>query len=66
MLCHFRTLLLVSVLAQKGLAQCYIDVDCGGSTVPASSYEECCDGTDSGVSFSDGSNCTACLLGKPF
>ena len=66
MLCHFRTLLLVSVLAQKSLAQCFTDVDCRGSTVPASSYQECCNGTGSGVSYSDGSNCTACSLGKPF
>ena len=67
MLCHLRTLLLVlSVLAKESLAQCYIDVDCGRSTVPASSYEECCDGTGSGVSYLDGDSCTACLLGKPF
>ena len=66
MLCHFWTLLLVSVLAEKSLAQCFTDVDCGGSTVPASSYQQCCDGTGSSVSYFDGDNCTACLLGKPF
>ena len=66
MLCHFWTLLLVSVLAQKSLAQCFTGADCGGSTVPASSYQQCCDGTGSGVSYFDGDSCTACLLGKPF
>ena len=63
MLCYVRTLLLVVVLTEESLAQCFTDVDCGGSTVPATSYQECCNGTGSGVSYSDGSNCTACLLG---
>ena len=51
MLCYVRTLMLVVVLAEESLAQCFTDVDCGGSTVPATSYEECCNGTGSGVSY---------------
>ena len=63
MLCHLRILLLVVVIG-KSLAQCFTDTDCGESTVPASSNEECCDGT--GSSYFDGHNCTACEIGKQY
>ena len=54
-------LLFVSLLPGQGFSQCFTGTNCTGGEVVALDKRDCCVGTDDGLSFSDGSNCTLCI-----
>ena len=54
-------LLFVSLLPGQGFSQCFTGTNCTGGEVVALDGRDCCVGTDDGLSFSDGSNCTLCI-----
>ena len=53
-------LLLVLLLTGEGFSQCFNSTGCTGSLVRVSSERECCVGTNDGLSYNDGLNCTNC------
>ena len=55
------SLLLVSLLPGQGFSQCFTGTNCTGDEVVALDKRDCCVGTDDGLSFSDGSNCSLCI-----
>ena len=54
-------LLFVSLLPGQGFSQCFTGTNCTGGEVVALDERDCCVGTDDGLSFSDGSNCSLCI-----
>ena len=54
-------LLLVSLPTGRGFTQCFTNTNCTGDEVVALDKRDCCVGTDDGLSFSDGSNCSLCI-----
>ena len=54
-------LLFVSLLPGQGFSQCFTGTNCTGGEVVALDKRDCCLGTDDGLSFSDGSNCSLCI-----
>ena len=54
-------LLFVSLLPGQGFSQCFTGTDCTGDEVVALDERDCCVGTNDGLSFSDGSNCSLCI-----
>ena len=44
-----------------GLSQCYTAADCTGEEVAAADQQDCCVGTNDGLSYNDGSTCNRCI-----
>ena len=53
-------LLLVLLLTGEGFSQCFDSTGCTGSLVGAVDQRDCCVGTNDGLSYNDGLNCTNC------
>ena len=50
-----------SLLPGQGFSQCFTGTNCTGGEVVALDKRDCCVGTDDGLSFHDGSNCSLCV-----
>jgi hypothetical protein len=50
------------LLIGEGFSQCYLDIDCNGTTISATSKKDCCVGTNDGLAYFENGDCSVCIV----